>query len=266
MEQDTLRQEKGAPRDGNEEVCAIMEQDTLRERDGSGGVLNGLREGRLPVSLEDEARAISALAQAGAMLAPAMAILIADARRRIARRDEWVAWATRFSGLEGDDLHHRRAIGDLLLDLRDIDLALYQRLLACDQQKLLALYRLERKDVRLFLARHPDFQRASRDAVRRAVSEWLGEPPAEKHARSLSAASSRLLADIAGWSDEACAAAVEDTAQAELSAASGARLMAAAAVFHGRRGDLQACLAILRELDETRESLRAIVESIGYSS
>lgn len=254
-----------------------MEQDTLQDNapstapaspahaGSSHAVLQGLREGRLPVSLDDEAAAVAALAEAGAFLAPAMAILLADARRRMPRRDEWVAWASRLSGLEGDDLHHRRAIGDLLLDLREGELPLYQRLLTCDQQKLLALYRLPRKDVKVFLARHPDFQRTSRDAVRRAVSEWLGEAPAEKQQRPFSAAAGRVLADIAQWSDETCASAVADAQQAEQAALSGARLMAAAAVFHGRNGDVQACLAILRELDETRDSLRSIVESINTS-
>lgn len=250
-----------------------MEHDALPEQanaqgagSGSQAVLAGLREGRLPVSLEEEAEAVAALADAGTMLVPAMAILLADARRRMPRRDQWVAWATRCSGLEGDDLHHRRAIGDLLLDLREDDLPLYRRLLSCDQQKLLALYRLPRKDVRLFLARHPDFQKASRDAVRKAVSEWLGEAPAERQARPFSAAAGRVLADIAAWSDETCASAVADAEQAEKAALSGARLMAAAAVFHGRNGDVRACLAILRELDETRDSLRAIVETIDTSS
>ena len=144
-------------------VCANpVEHDTLSEEAVHSckvyhDTLVNIQAGILPESLDAAAEAIAYLAESARTAIPSMAMLLAYARKQMRNVADWVEWAEKHSGLEGDDLHHRRAIGDLLLDYRTT--GHFTMLFNLDQQKLLALYRVHRTQAGAltpFLSRYPN--------------------------------------------------------------------------------------------------------------
>ena len=91
---------------------------------------------------------------------------------------EWVNWCRDELGLDSVSYRsHLAKVGKLLLSLLRDESALptYTRLFECDVMKLLALARVPESEVVSFLSHNPDFERISRDELRRRVAEWLGE-------------------------------------------------------------------------------------------
>lgn len=132
--------------------------------------------GELPVTLEDKTAACSELLRYAKRIVPVTALLVAGCRRDHFAFDVagWIAWARETTGLEGSELQHRRAIGELLLDVRPRSGKAFDVLFAADSRKLLPICRLEVEQVPAFLSHYP-IQRMTRQEVRDAVREYLGE-------------------------------------------------------------------------------------------
>ncbi|MDD5484224.1 MAG: hypothetical protein PHP98_11345 [Kiritimatiellae bacterium] len=128
----------------------------------------------IPARLEDKTSCLREILDFARKYRASIAVLIASARRDNFKDDVtgWIDWA-RGNELAGSDLHHLRQIGNLLLDVSD---ELYRRLFPVDTEKLLAMSRLPRKDITRFLEAYPP-EKLSRDEVRAAVCECLGEAP-----------------------------------------------------------------------------------------
>ena len=264
MEHDTL---------SDETVCSdAMEHDTLVEKQvcASGmyhETLVNIQSGILPETLDAAAEAIAYLAESARTAIPSMAMLLSFARREMNNVTDWVAWAEKYSGLEGDDLHHRRAIGDLLLDYRGT--GHFAMLFSLDQQKLLALYRVHRTQAGAltpFLSRYPNITTMTRDQVRLAVGDWLGEGKSAK-TQLLLPGFEKFFTAINSASDEAIATMVTSHAQAASAATTARKLVDAAKSYFGANSDMQELVSLkatvksmLDELDDDIRSLPAALE------
>ena len=135
--------------------------------------------GELPVTLEDKTALCPKLLRYAKRIVPATALLVAGCRRDhfASNKAGWIAWARQTIGLEGSELHHRRAIGELLLDVRPLSGKAFDILFAADSRKLLPICQLEVAQVPAFLSHYP-IQRMTRQEVRDAVRDYLGETAA----------------------------------------------------------------------------------------
>ena len=254
-----------------QQVCAGNVSDTLPEEQvctSSIAVVANLRKGILPDSLEDARRTIAYLAESARSTIPSMAMLLAYARSQFPSIADWVQWATTCSGLEGDDLHHRRAIGDILLAYRDQ--TCFKVLFSLDQQKMLALYRIHRKSaagaLRPFLSRYPSIATMTREECRNAVADWLGESrnaPVQLTIPGID----KFFANVTGATDEAIANMVATPAQASSASLTARRLVDAAKAYYGLEGDVQAMIALKAQLAEMLAELDgdivAVTSSVG---
>ena len=134
-------------------------------------VLNGI----LPQSLEDYTAACGELIKLARRIVPVSALLVASCRREhfFGQRAAWVDWAKEATGLEGSELHHRRAIGDLLLDARDVHEPSFRRLFELDSRKLLPICQISKDQIIAFLKEYK-VEGMSREEVRDAVKVFLG--------------------------------------------------------------------------------------------
>lgn len=134
-------------------------------------VLNGI----LPQSLEDYTAACGELIKLARRIVPVSALLVASCRREhfFGQRAAWVDWAKEATGLEGSELHHRRAIGDLLLDARDVHEPSFRRLFELDSRKLLPICQISKDQIVAFLKEYK-VEGMSREEVRDAVKVFLG--------------------------------------------------------------------------------------------
>lgn len=136
-----------------------------------------LAAGTLPASLEEMGTVMRQVLAVAKKSRAVLAVMLAAARRHF-RHDlsGWVLWAKENCELEGSDRDHLRAIGEMLLDLREIDVRHYVRLFAVDTDKLLSVSRIHRHmSDRLvdFLAAYR-IEAMKREEVRDAVAECLG--------------------------------------------------------------------------------------------
>lgn len=134
-------------------------------------VLNGI----LPESLEDYTAACGELIKLARRIVPVSALLVASCRREhfFGQRAAWVEWAKEATGLDGSELHHRRAIGDLLLDTRDVHEPSFRRLFELDSRKLLPICQISKDQIVAFLKEYK-VEGMSREEVRDAVKVFLG--------------------------------------------------------------------------------------------
>lgn len=236
---------------GTKEVYASPVLDTLA----------GIKRGILPEDLDTATQTIEYLAESTKIAIPSMAMLLSHARRHFDDAQEWVKWATACSGLEGDDLHHRRAIGDVLLAYRTAPC--FQLLFSLDLQKLLALYRIHKTAANAllpFVTRYTKLATMSRDEVRAAVAEWLGE--AKGHTQLTIPGIDRFFADLSSASDETIATMVSTHSQASSASLAARRLVDAAKVYYGSNADLTSMLALKSQLSEMLAELDSDITSL----
>ncbi|MDD3119139.1 MAG: hypothetical protein PHQ27_08180 [Victivallales bacterium] len=138
-------------------------------------IMDCVRGGRLPAALEDKTRWLGWAVTATAVLPVVTSILLAAVRRDhfAGNVAGWVEWAATGFHLTGAYRDHLRAVGEMMLDLREQP-EVYDRLYRLAHDKLLAISRLPRRDVARFLAAYP-VAKMDRDAVRAAVNLVLGQ-------------------------------------------------------------------------------------------
>ena len=205
----------------------------------------------VPADLDGKERAHEALARAARLLVPVSCVIVAAARRDNFASDPagWVRWARRVTGLDGSELHHRAAVGRLLLDLRDDEPRLYRDLFAADARKVLPLTRLRRADLPAFLSRHR-VAAMSRDQVRAAVAEWLGEDAAPAPSQLALPGFEGFLDAIADADPADVARSVSTPERARKGAAAGLRMVAASAAYWCSEGDALSVQELRKALAE----------------
>lgn len=178
------------------------------------------------------------------------------------RRDlkEWCRWCREELGLESVSYRsHLAKVGKLLLSLtkRESDMPHYARLFECDVMKLLTLSRLPESQVLSFLSHNPDFERCSREVLRRRVAEWLGEEVAADSSQPELPGFEAALAAAAQLPAESFADAVRTPEHAEQALYSGLGFLAAALEFEKRRE-----IPDVARLTEIKQALQSEISEI----
>jgi len=211
--------------------------------------------GQIPASLEEKTAAATNLVYLSRRIVPVTSLLIAAARRDNFANDPsgWSVWCREAMELEGSDRDHRRAIGDLLLDVRD-QTAVYNTLFGLPFDKLLVLTRIPGDQIAAFLS-HYDVRALKRDEVRAAVAEWLGETPKEKDATPDLPGFAAALEAISGMDTSAICVRVSDEKAATAALSAGLGLLGASLAFHKReKKDLELLQGLRASLlDEVKE-------------
>lgn len=217
--------------------------------------LKEILNGQIPVSLEDKTLAASQLLYLSKRIVPITSLLIAAARRDNFDKDlaGWTQWCRESLELEGSDRDHRRAIGDLLLDVRD-QTAVYNTLFGLAFDKLLVLTRIPGDQIEAFLS-HYDVQSLKRDEVRAAVADWLGEEVKVKAEQPELPGFSSALEAICAMAPEAICVRVSDETAANNALSAGLGLLGASLAYHKReKKDLELLQGLkVSLLDEIKE-------------
>ena len=217
--------------------------------------LKEILAGQIPVSLEDKTLAASQLLYLSKRIVPITSLLIAAARRDNFDKDlaGWTQWCRESLELEGSDRDHRRAIGDLLLDVRD-QTAVYNTLFTLAFDKLLVLTRIPADQIAAFLSHH-DVKAMKRDDVRAAVAEWLGEKPREKTETPDLPGFAAALEAISCMEPAAICVRVADETAANNALSAGLGLLGASLAYHKReKKDLEFLQGLRASLlDEVKE-------------
>ena len=145
-----------------------------------------IAEGRIPPSFVDLTRIGTGLVKVGAKVRQTLAVIVATARlTHFGKIDKpgWIEWCTKDLALDTNTRCHLWRIGVMLIDVRDLDPALYKRLFQLDADKLLSLssvHRLETAKSVIDMAAALDLAAMSREDVRAALAERLGLPQSGK--------------------------------------------------------------------------------------
>ena len=217
--------------------------------------LNDILNGQIPASLEEKTAAAGNLVYLSRRIVPVTSLLIAAARRDNFDRDlaGWTQWCRESLELDGSDRDHRRAIGDLLLDVRD-QTAVYNTLFSLPFDKLLVLTRIPADQIAAFLSHH-DVKTMKRDDVRAAVAEWLGEKPREKTETPDLPGFAAALEAISCMEPSAICVRVADETAANNALSAGLGLLGASLAYHKReKKDLELLQGLRASLlDEVKE-------------
>lgn len=141
-----------------------------------------LLSGAIPESLAEKTEAAGAIIRIARRIVPVTSLLIAAARRDHFRQSvtEWTAWCAENFDLDGAERDHRRAIGELLLAVRE-NTDLFETLFTLSFDKLHALTRIPAEQIAAFLSHLPgDVAKMTRDNLRDEVKRWLGETVQER--------------------------------------------------------------------------------------
>ena len=138
--------------------------------------MDKLLSGSIPESLEGKTEAAGAIIRIARRIVPVTSLLIAAARRDHFKKSvtEWTEWCSDNFELDGAERDHRRAIGDLLLAVRE-NADLFETLFALSFDKLHALTRIPADQLAAFLSHFKDVSKMTRDDLRDEVKRWLGE-------------------------------------------------------------------------------------------
>lgn len=217
--------------------------------------LNEILNGQIPASLEEKTAAAGNLVYLSRRIVPVTSLLIAAARRDNFDRDlaGWTQWCRESLDLDGSDRDHRRAIGDLLLDVRD-QTDVYNILFTLAFDKLLPLTRIPSDQIAAFLSHH-DVKSMKRDDVRAAVAEWLGEKPREKAETPDLPGFAAALEAISCMEPAAICVRIADETAATNALSAGLGLLGASLAYHKReKKDLELLQGLRASLlDEVKE-------------
>ena len=222
--------------------------------------LTEILEGNIPESLEEKGIAASNLIYLSRKIVPVTSLLIAAARRDNFAHDlsGWTQWCREKMELDGSDRDHRRAIGDMLLDVREQP-AVYNTLFDLGFDKMLVLTRISADQLKAFLS-HYDVKRMKRDDVRAAVAEWLGEPQKEKVAEPDLPGFSAALEAISLMEPAAICVRVADEKAANDALSAGLGLLGASLAFHKKeKKDLELLQGLRASLLEEVRELEGII-------
>ena len=224
--------------------------------------MTDLLNGQIPASLEDKTAAAGHLGFLSRRIVPVTAMLIAAARRDNFKDDKhgWFDWCREAMDMEGTDRDHRRAIGDMLLDVRG-KTAVYNTLFSLAFDKLLAMTRIPGDQIAAFLSHH-DVGKMNRDEVRSAVAVWLGEKPREKYEQPSLPGFDNALSAICTMAPAEICKEVKNGEAATRALSAGLGLLGASLAYHKRAGKDVELLQDLRAslLDEVKELEGIIAE------
>ncbi len=157
--------------------------------------LDNLLSGMIPETLEGKTAAAGQLVRIARRIVPVTSLLIASARRDhfAGAVAAWADWCRENFDIDGADRDHRRAIGDLLLGVRE-NSALFQMLFQLQFDKLHALTRIPATQLPAFLSHlGSNIAKMTREELRDAVKLWIGEEvPQHKSAASAKPDSSAM--------------------------------------------------------------------------
>ena len=218
--------------------------------------LEKIAEGEfLPESLEEIASSLSALFLIAKLIVPVSSLLIAQARKKHFHNNTraWTDWVKTNTGYEGAILHHRRAIGDLLIAVRDKDAKTFRKLIDLPEDKLITLTRIKPSEIPQFVATN-DVKALSRAALRNAVSLWLGEPVQEDKQLILPGFS-KILDEIDKIELDGLINAVTDMDVAQKVMIGGMSMLAAAVEFHKKGKNLAVLEALQNALRDEADKI-----------
>lgn len=213
----------------------------------------------LPDSMEELESCLTELFALARMIVPVSAIILAQARRRhfSGSTTDWAKWASALTGYEGAVLHHRRAIGDMLLAQRGKDSRIFTRLAALTEDRLIVLTRLSHSELGAFMSVNT-VETFSRDKLREAVAAWLGEEPRDAKEPELPGFS-RLLDIIQDIEPNKVIKQVDSLPTANKFMHGGIVMMAAAVEYHKREKNIEVLEALKDALlDEAKKIEQAI--------
>ena len=97
--------------------------------------------GGRPENMEEVVESLHKLETYGSKTPQMTALRLAESRKMYDSDDKhWVRWAVQEFGYRNEnETHHRRAVGDMLYDLRDAEFELFKRFLSTDISKLYEL-------------------------------------------------------------------------------------------------------------------------------
>ncbi len=194
-----------------------------------------IASGDIPEDVAEITAGCRQLLRVNSRVSQTIAVCIAAAYERLDLK-KWVEWCRDELGIDSVSYRsHLAKVGKLLLNLLRDESALptYTRLFECDVMKLLTLSRLPDNEVVAFLSRNPDFERCSRDELRRRVADWLGEETAEDQQPELPGFEAALAA-AASLPAESFAGAVTTPEHAQQALYSGLGFLAAALEYEKR--------------------------------
>ena len=99
-----------------------------------------------PENMDEIVESLHKLKNYGDKTPQMTALRLAESRKMYSSDDKhWVRWAVReFNYRNENETHHRRAVGDMLYDLRDAEFPLFTRFLSTDISKLYELTEIHR--------------------------------------------------------------------------------------------------------------------------
>ncbi len=218
--------------------------------------LEKIAEGEsLPESLEEIASSLSSLFLIAKLIVPVSSLLIAQARKKHFPRDTraWGEWVRKNTGFDGAVLHHRRAIGDLLIAVRDKDVKTFRKMIELPEDKLITLSRIKPAEIPQFVAAN-DVKALSRAALRNAVSLWLGEPVPENK-QLLLPGFAKILDEIEKIEPDDLIHAVTDIEVAQKVMIGGMSMLTAAIEFHKKGKNLAVLEALQNALRDEADKI-----------
>ena len=219
----------------------------------------------IPTTAEDIKAMLAHIFHFNKLIVPVSAILVAQARRTFVKEAiVWAAWAKEATGFEGSVLHHRRKIGDMLIDIKEIKKEIFTRLIPLPEDKLITLTRITTSHLPQFLAVN-NIDKLTRDELREAVSQWLGETPEPKKNRQGFLPGFESLLDTVSQADEEQVITFVQSADTAVKALSaGKRILSSAIVYYYSQQDIIKLHEIKKEIQaEMLSDLEQIIASMA---
>lgn len=237
--------------------------------------LEDLLAGNIPETLEEKTIAAGMFLRISKRIVPVSSLLLASARRDHFPFDTagWVQWCRQNFEMEGSDRDHRRAIGELLLDTRG-NHVVYNTLFSLSFDKLLSISRIQDKEtgeadsrqIAAFLS-HYNVKEMSREEVRDAVAQWLGETPKARNLHPDLPGFSAALSALNAMERDNIALRVADEKTATSALRAGIGLLGAGLKYHKDKGSALELLQNLKYelLNEVKELEAALACCIQHS-
>lgn len=138
--------------------------------------------GGRPENMEEVVESLHKLETYGSKTPQMTALRLAESRKMYDSDDKhWVRWAVQEFGYRNEnETHHRRAVGDMLYDLRDAEFELFKRFLSTDISKLYELTEIHKnrplETLVNFIRLHFPNDEVRRDVLRLEKAKLLNKP------------------------------------------------------------------------------------------
>ncbi len=141
-----------------------------------------IASGGRPENMEEIVESLHKLETYGGKTPQMTALRLAESRKMYDSDDKhWVRWAVHEFGYRNEnETHHRRAVGDMLYDLRDAEFAVFTRFLSTDISKLYELTEIHKnlplETLLNFIRLHFPNDDVRRDILRAEKAKLLNKP------------------------------------------------------------------------------------------